>query len=152
MFCFHSFQGRNLVQLHRAARRLRETRQIAADRPPRGSWGGGAPARSCPPSLKTRGRSRRSDTQRGRGVRQAEAGEVRQKMKDENGRKTWAEGRMKAETNSKGPPCRSSSPPLIGCRHFITPGGELISVCLRAIIAKISFGFAWSLLEKLAAC
>lgn len=146
MFCFDSFQGRNLVQLHRAARRLRETRQIAADRPPRGSWGGGAPARSCPPSLKTRGRSRRSDTQRGRGVRQAEAGEVRQKMKDENGRKTWAEGRMKAETNSKGPAAAPAR------RHFITPGGELISVCLRAIIAKISFGFAWSLLEKLAAC
>lgn len=68
-----------------------------------GELGRGSASEEWPPSLKTRGRSWRSDTQRGRGVRQAEAGEVRQKMKDENGRKTWAEGRMKAKTNSQSP-------------------------------------------------
>lgn len=58
------------MQLHRAARRLKETQRITADRPPRGAEGrgrGGTPARSCPPPLllKTRGRRWRSETQRG---------------------------------------------------------------------------------------
>lgn len=144
MFCFHSFQGLNLVQLHRAARRLKETQQIAADRPPRGG-GGGEHQRGVAPSLKTRGSSWRSDTQRGRRLRQTEAGEVRQKMKDENGRKTRVEGR---EVKDEG----SSSLHLIGCRHFITDSGELISICLHAIIAKVRFGFASLLLVKLVAC
>lgn len=50
---------------------------------------------------------------------------------------------MKAETNN------SILPSLIGCRHVITAGGELISVCLRGIIAEVRFSL---LLAKLAAC
>lgn len=41
---------------------------------------------------------------------------------------------MKAETSNSIPPS------LIDCRHVITAGGELISVCLRGIIiAEVRF-------------